>query len=175
MEGTQANLETVSVIDLKSVCRHFEPYQYKHQTIAINWLQSQLSYPIFREFTQRWDNQTVSPDPVLRLNSYGAAVYELQQMLNKTGAKLVPDGEFGAKTQAAVMQFQRNNRLTADGIVGNLTWAKLREIVAPRYLWQMFDTYNPTEKPHQIPALDWLQKQISRSTLTEFSRRWRNA
>lgn len=111
---------------------------------------------------------------MLRLNSYGAAVYELQQMLNKTGAKLVPDGEFGSKTQAAVMQFQRNNRLTADGIVGSLTWAKLREIVEPRYLWQMFDTYNPTEKPYQIPALDWLQKQISRSILTEFARRWRN-
>lgn len=173
MEAIQANLQNAVVIDLKAVCRYFEPYQYKHQTVAINWLQTQLSYPIFREFTQRWDNQAVSPDPVLQLNSYGAAVFELQQMLNKTGASLVTDGQFGARTQAAVMQFQRNNRLSADGIVGNATWSKLREIVDPRYLWQMFDSYNPTEKPHQILALDWLQNRISRTRLTEFARRWR--
>lgn len=112
MESIPVNLENTSIIDLKSVCRYFEPNQYKHQTVAINWLYSQLSYPVFRELTQRWDNQTVSPDPVLRLNSDGGAVYELQQMLNKTGATLVADAEFGVKTQAAVIQFQRNNLLT---------------------------------------------------------------
>jgi lysozyme family protein len=112
---------------------------------------------------------------VLRLNNYVAAVFELQQMLNKTGANVVTDGQFGGKTQAAVMQFQRKHRLTVDGIVGNLTWAKLREIVDPRYLWQMFDAYNPNDNPQQIPALDWLQNRISSKTLTEFSRRWRKA
>jgi murein L,D-transpeptidase YcbB/YkuD len=175
MDTFQVNSQSTSIIDLKSVCRYFEPYQYKHQTEAINWLQTQLSYAIFREFTQRWENEVVSPDPVLRLNNYGAAVFELQQMLNKTGANVVTDGQFGGKTQAAVMQFQRKHRLTVDGIVGNLTWAKLREIVDPRYLWQMFDAYNPNDNPQQIPALDWLQNRISSKTLTEFSRRWRKA
>jgi murein L,D-transpeptidase YcbB/YkuD len=175
MKTIQVNLETTVVIDLKAVCRYFQPYQYTHQTLAINWLRTQLPYPIFREFTQRWDNQPVSPDLVLRLNSYGAAVFELQQMLKKVGAKLVTDGQFGLNTQAAVITFQRNNLLTADGVVGNQTWAKLREIVEHRYLWVMFDIYTPTEKPYQTTALDWLQSRISRPTLTEFARRWRNA
>lgn len=172
METLQTNSQ---LIDLKEVCRYFEPYQYKHQTLAVQWLQTQLSYPVFREFSQRWDNQVVSPDPVLRLKSYGASVFELQQMLNKTGANLVTDGKFGQKTQTAVMQFQRKNSLAVDGVVGNQTWAKLREIVEPRYLWQMFDAYNLDENPHQDSALEWLQVQIKRPTLTEFARRWRNA
>ncbi|MBW4445204.1 MAG: peptidoglycan-binding protein [Plectolyngbya sp. WJT66-NPBG17] len=174
MEANQVTLQA-SAIDLKAVCRYFEPFKYKHQSAAVNWLETQLSYPTFRAFTQRWENQAVSPDPVLQLNNTGAAVYELQQLLNKTGAKLLVDGSFGAKTQAAVIQFQRNNALTADGIVGNLTWATLRKLVDQRYLWKMFDAYNPTEKPHQTRALDWLQTQISTATLTEFARRWRTA
>jgi hypothetical protein len=174
METLQATSKTPLIIDLKAVCRYLEPYRYKHQVAAINWLQAQLPYPMFREFTQRWDNATVSPDPLLRLNSYGAAVYELQQMLNKLRHNLVLDGQFGTKTEAAVMQFQRNNRLTVDGIVGNQTWAKLRDLLEPRQLWDMFYKYTPVEKPYQTTALEWLQLRIPSVTLTEFARRWRN-
>jgi peptidoglycan hydrolase-like protein with peptidoglycan-binding domain len=35
------------------------------------------------------------------------------------------DGIFGAVTKSAVEQFQRDSRLTADGIVGPATWAAL--------------------------------------------------
>ncbi|MCU0569594.1 MAG: peptidoglycan-binding protein [Oculatellaceae cyanobacterium Prado106] len=174
MNAFSTNMQATSIIDLKAVCFYFEPYQYKHQVLAVNWLQTQLPYPIFREFTQRWEDEVISPDPVLQIKSWGAAVFELQQMLNKTGTNLVTDGEFGSKTEAAVMRFQRNNALTIDGVVGNMTWAKLREILEPRYLWQMFDSYNVEESPHQDPALSWLQKQISTTTLTEFAHRWRN-
>lgn len=46
----------------------------------------------------------------------------LQKLLNRTGAKLDPDGVFGPKTFAAVKQFQRTRHLTPDGIVGKETW-----------------------------------------------------
>ncbi|GAA3399297.1 peptidoglycan-binding domain-containing protein [Streptomyces roseoviridis] len=36
------------------------------------------------------------------------------------------DGEFGPKTERAVMAFQRDRRLAVDGIVGPRTWAALR-------------------------------------------------
>jgi len=65
----------------------------------------------------------------LSLGSTGPDVADLQQRLNKRSPSSLPllraDGVFGPKTQARVMEFQRNNGLKADGIAGPLTLAKL--------------------------------------------------
>ena len=53
------------------------------------------------------------------------AVWQLQTLLNENGANLVVDGVFGAKTDAAVRQYQADNGLEADGIVGANTWSML--------------------------------------------------
>jgi peptidoglycan hydrolase-like protein with peptidoglycan-binding domain len=37
-----------------------------------------------------------------------------------------PDGVFGPKTELAVKNFQKDNRLFVDGIVGPRTWLKLQ-------------------------------------------------
>jgi peptidoglycan hydrolase-like protein with peptidoglycan-binding domain len=37
------------------------------------------------------------------------------------------DGSFGPMTKTAVVEFQQGNGLTADGIVGPLTWGKLEQ------------------------------------------------
>lgn len=50
----------------------------------------------------------------------GSQVKLIQQKLNITA-----DGVFGPATKKAVMQFQKNNNLFVDGIVGNQTWNKL--------------------------------------------------
>ena len=63
--------------------------------------------------------------PTLRTNSRGNFVSILQYLLNANGANLVVDGNFGGNTQRAVTEFQRNNNLTQDGIVGRNTWNKL--------------------------------------------------
>jgi hypothetical protein len=63
--------------------------------------------------------------PTLRRGSRGPAVRELQQRLNARGARLVVDGIFGPRTQAAVRTFQRTNGLQVDGVVGPRTWARL--------------------------------------------------
>lgn len=67
--------------------------------------------------------------PILRQGSRGVYVRYLQQKLL---SKLYPvgtvDGVFGANTTAAVKEFQKDNGLTPDGIVGALTWAKLTPI-----------------------------------------------
>jgi putative chitinase len=57
---------------------------------------------------------------LLKLGSEGEDVKKLQQKLG-----VDPIGKFGPKTDAAVKSWQSANGLTADGIVGPATWAKL--------------------------------------------------
>lgn len=62
----------------------------------------------------------------LRRGSFGNAVTELQELLTAKGFDISIDSDFGAATELAVMMFQKNNRLTVDGIVGRDTWSALR-------------------------------------------------
>ena len=57
--------------------------------------------------------------------SQGSEVTELQKLLNNNGYNLSTDGIFGAKTQAAVKDYQKKNSLAVDGIVGTNTWGAL--------------------------------------------------
>lgn len=69
------------------------------------------------------------PYPLLKNGSVGAYVKFLQQLLE---SNLYPvgniDGIFGSRTQTAVENFQKDNNLQVDGIVGNNTWAKLVDL-----------------------------------------------
>lgn len=59
----------------------------------------------------------------LRLGSRDSNVRIVQSLLAKIGYNPGPiDGVFGPQTQQAVIAFQRNNGLTPDGIVGQVTW-----------------------------------------------------
>ena len=58
-------------------------------------------------------------------------VRELQSKLNRvTRAGVWEDGEFGAKTDVAVKNFQRFFKMTVDGIVGPKTWGLLDYLIA---------------------------------------------
>ena len=57
--------------------------------------------------------------------SQGLPVKKLQKLLNQGDYKLDEDGIFGARTQAAVRDYQKNNGLDVDGIVGEKTWGAL--------------------------------------------------
>ena len=62
----------------------------------------------------------------LELGSEGADVKALQQKLKDLGyLSGSADGKFGVATEAAVIAFQKNNNLTADGKAGNATLNKL--------------------------------------------------
>jgi len=58
----------------------------------------------------------------LKRGDKGENVKELQGMLIKLGYKISIDGDFGGLTQQAVADFQAKNRMTADGIVGDITY-----------------------------------------------------
>lgn len=68
---------------------------------------------------------TLTGSPALKEGSSGGQVKTLQSLLNKYGARLTVDGEFGPKTESAVYAFQSANGLTVDGIVGPQTASKL--------------------------------------------------
>lgn len=66
--------------------------------------------------------------PTIRKGSSGDDVRYCQELLIKLGYDLGSygaDGKFGAKTQAAVIAFQKKAGLSADGVVGPLTWEAL--------------------------------------------------
>jgi peptidoglycan hydrolase-like protein with peptidoglycan-binding domain len=114
-------------------------------------------------------------DPTLRLGDSGAAVTELQKLLNAKGINIGVDGIFGDATRAAVVQFQKQNGIATDGIVGPQTWQALRRGGnAPIQLTDAAIHYKPSNYPYQKEAFEWLQWQLSSSVLEEFARRWRN-
>jgi peptidoglycan hydrolase-like protein with peptidoglycan-binding domain len=64
-----------------------------------------------------------SDETPLKLGSKDERVLKLQQALSKLGYDIGDaDGAFGAKTRKAVMQFQREKKLTPDGLVGPDTY-----------------------------------------------------
>lgn len=63
--------------------------------------------------------------PLLVKGNKGPDVFRLQTLLNRAGAKLVLDDDFGPRTEAAVKAFQRKAGIVVDGKCGPQTWAAL--------------------------------------------------
>jgi len=61
----------------------------------------------------------------LSVGSRGHKVHDLQMDLNWLGYPLIEDGKFGPKTEAALKQFQADQKLVSDGICGEHTFAAL--------------------------------------------------
>lgn len=83
--------------------------------------------PTWVHFDKRYGAPACSAGyPVLRNGSVGVYVLVLQDALNALGySTRTLDGYFGQNTRSALVSYQRNNGLTADGIVGCNTWRRL--------------------------------------------------
>ncbi len=83
--------------------------------------------------TQKIDTlrpQTIEQLPLLRYGSSGPDVKNVQsKLINLYGDKILPkhgaDGKFKSETQTAIKKFQRDNKLSVDGIVGQNTYKTL--------------------------------------------------
>lgn len=86
--------------------------------------------------TYWWDELNFKPDQphVLKLGANGPKVEALQKELNKLGAKLKPDGDFGPAVQKAVRNIQIGYGLVADGVYGDKTAAAMRGEPIPTLL-----------------------------------------
>ncbi len=63
--------------------------------------------------------------PVLKKGTKGESVRMLQALLNARRYPLDMDGSFGGKTENALMCYQEDNGLAADGSCGAGTWASI--------------------------------------------------
>jgi len=70
--------------------------------------------------TAKRSNVKTSTNDILKKGSKGPEVVKMQKALG-----IKADGDFGLGTKIAVKNFQKKNRLTADGIAGPSTLAKL--------------------------------------------------
>ncbi len=74
------------------------------------------------------------PGAPLRLGSSGADVVKMQRFLNYIGLsyraipRMTVDGIFGPATRSAVLAFQRQFGLTADGVIGSATWNRIIQV-----------------------------------------------
>ena len=62
---------------------------------------------------------------MIKKGSKGFQVARCQRMLIEKGYQLSVDADFGPTTDKLVRQFQKDNNLTADGVVGQKTWEPL--------------------------------------------------
>ena len=97
---------------------------------------------------------TATPAPTssaLRLGSKGDRVRSVQSRLKALGyLKGSVDGDFGKATESALKAFQKRNKLTADGIVGQATIAKLN---SPNAI-KAQPTASPTPRPTATPRIN---------------------
>ena len=78
----------------------------------------------------------------------GAAVRRLQRALRRTpNLSLAVDGVFGPATEARFKQFQGGAGLTADGVVGPLTWQALPDARPDAHVERRL-----ARKPHRRPS-----------------------
>lgn len=149
-----------------------------------DWLYSQLPR-LRREVRQRLDS---SVEDYLREGDTGLKVKDLQQSLQTQGFSPGPvDGIFGPATTKAVISFQKFEGINPNGLVGSKTWEALKTSSKPsekspsepgnkkREPVVILNTYKYYRGlPHQKQAIEWLQKQLPKEVLEEFSERWRN-
>ena len=117
----------------------------------------------------------------LRRGSKGSDVMEIQSLLDKMGYDLGSiDGIFGPQTELAVKQFQRDNGLTADGIIGPITNKVLLKFLLgyENYAIKSGDTFSRIAQKYHIklpqlltanPGIDPLNLQIGQMIKVPFA------
>ena len=96
--------------------------------------------------------------PTLRKGDKGADVANLQKLLMQAGyalPKYGADGDFGDECLSAVKAFQKDNKLTVDGIVGAKTWAALLAVPSHEKRYKIIiNDVNETVKNKIVEYLD---------------------
>ena len=105
-------------IPVENVVRHFDA-SGKNCPSAF----SKNDWAKWKEFKKKLGSVEVKE---WKLGDKNPEILKLQELLNKKGALLKPDGDFGGKTELAVVDFQTREKLPITKKLDKLTQAKLR-------------------------------------------------
>ena len=84
---------------------------------------------IFHAITLDRKTYLLEPTGALKQGMTSAYVKWMQYMLFRAGYKITIDGKFDAGTTGIVKRFQKENKLTQDGVFGPKSLAKLKEVL----------------------------------------------
>ncbi|AZB41877.1 N-acetylmuramoyl-L-alanine amidase [Bacillus sp. FJAT-42376] len=103
------------------------------QRYGVSWAQfiSSVKRSLANDFGKPPASSPPAESLPVRKGDTGDLVKDVQRKLMASGYRLSADGIFGADTEAAVIAFQKKNKLTADGIVGSQTYAALNRVKPP--------------------------------------------
>lgn len=90
-------------------------------------LRLSLAYRRHNRNIKRTAEETAVPPRLLQSGDQGETVRHLQRLLGTRGYPVAIDGIFGPRTRDAVIRFQRDQALDADGIIGPQTWRALKD------------------------------------------------
>ena len=105
-----------------SLCKFLFFYALKIYRASIRYIKNVL----LKQFTNTFHSPPIFIQmKVLTKGDKVEEVVILQRLLRKLNLVATVDGDFGNKTDAAVRQFQKNNKLSSDGIMGEHSWDTL--------------------------------------------------
>lgn len=102
--------------------------------------------------------------PILKMNSHGHDVQLLQQRLQSLGYNVKSiDGIFGNEVYRAVIAFQRDNKLTINGVVDAKTWKTLQSATG-KAAKSAADTTGITASSKAKPAVTVINTTVKKDT-----------
>lgn len=121
---------------------------------AAELLCAEVGRTVFDHFSEGKDPRTDDTNRTLEIGDSGRLVEDLQRTLNarlSPSPELAVDGAFGPVTEAAVIRFQEENDLEANGVVGPETWTALGTLVTQDEPVPAPETINNQKLPTQPP------------------------
>jgi len=100
----------------------------------------------------------------LELHDRGKEVMKIQKYLDELGYRVSADGIFGRSTEDAVKNFQRENNLSVDGILGEKTSQLLEKKVSEKVSYELY-VVNKGDTLSEIAA----SRNLSPAKLKEFN------
>ena len=149
---------------------HREGAASNHADVTHWWGKKGTSWENYTMYTLREDvaknlGITLPTDfhGILRKGSTGMAVLALQKKLNALGYDCGnADGIFGKKTLTAVKAYQKDKKLTVDGVVGLKTWGELFADTVDDYAEDEENQAVETEKLYRIIVENLLEEEANR-------------